>query len=275
MLPLVTLVASHISSPARADLLARQIYTVLRQSHATEVHVSVSGPLAPGSLQTLPAYDETDRLHVHAHGPETRLSQFEHYDYLCNYLLARDPQAAERTFCVFCDDDDVTHPERSLFYASCPDLSQHAMLARDAMLLRSSGKTVDGHEYFMFALRLGKLAAFCDLLRAGPGPGPASPDSSSGSGSGYLRSPVCDVLLGSAMFHGRKLHRRSATWLYAYDDTRPGKDSEAELLEYRRLVSDEKLMRGVEVEFDITAWSENMRGWTAVYGPLAAGDLTQ
>jgi hypothetical protein len=241
--PLVVLCASHIDAPERALLLKAHIQSIAEQSHPVRMFVSVSGKL-PIDLRA-----DGEKLTVFAHGAERKLSQFEHYEHLVEQLAALMPPGAfERTFCVFCDDDDYSHPSRCAFYAAAPDQGQHSMLATDAVLLLADDRVVNGHEYFMFALRAPKLRAFCGVLRA----------------RGLLGSPVCDILLGSLLVHSTKLWRPpqpAAPWLYAYNNKL--RDREPEIEAYRRMLLDDDLMRELEAEFGIREWT---RGMTTIYG---------
>ena len=220
MIPLVALCASHISTPERALLLKAHIQSIMEQTHRVHMYVSISGVLPFDILSN-------DMLHVYIQ--DRPMSQFEHYHFLSKRVHDQD------VFCVFCDDDDFSHPERCRFYASCPDQGQNSLLASDAVLLLNDNEVVDGHEYFMFSVRLSKLRRFCEILEDHE----------------CLRSPVCDLLLGMVLKQSTKLWRscKPTKWLYAYNNKE--KYREDEIVEYEKLLANSALINALEKEFNI------------------------
>jgi len=231
MLKIVVLCASHISVPERALLLKAQIQSIMEQTHKVPMYVSMSG-------ETQIPFKENEMLRIYKH--DKQMSQFEHYAFLCSKI-----EDLENTFCVFCDDDDYSHPERCMFYASTPDMGQKSMLACDALLLMNENVVVNGHEYYMFAVRAIELNKFCEVLWY----------------FDVIKKPVCDLLFGSVLMNSNKLWRTAVPtkWLYAYNNTE--KNREYEMDEYRKMIKNKDLMMCLEKIFAV----ENI-GATTVYG---------
>lgn len=233
MLPLIVLCASHIRNPERALLLRSHIQSIMEQTHKVHMYVSISGNLPFDILSN-------DTLHVYTHGQT--MSQFEHYNFLSKIIKGQDD-----VFCVFCDDDDFSHPDRCRFYASCTDQGQIGLLASESLFLLNDNNVVDGHEYFMFSMRLSKLRRFCEIL----------------DDHKCLQSPVCDLLLGSVLIKSKTLSRtcKPTKWLYAYNNK--DKYREDEIVEYDKLLANSSLIESLEKEFNI---EKGKIGPTSVYG---------
>lgn len=284
--PLVMLCACHVSDATneRMQLLTGALESVLDQALKAPLLISMSFGSEVARAQTLAAL-EALRLRRQAsthcaldvkvcdHGVK-RMSQFQHLEFLVHHV-----PNPERTFCLFTDDDDFSHPSRTAFYAYCGDRGQRCMLACDALLVMdgdpaahtlqcceqqlSAGKAriVDGREYFMFCVRAQELARFCGIMRS----------------FGAITSPVCDLLFNSVMMHTDKGLWRSARrsqgsqgsqWLYAYNN-RPSSDrasSRHGYDDYQRLLETPGLLATLVREFEIKQWTNNQPGYTGVFG---------
>lgn len=263
-IPCVVLCASKIDSIQRLNLLSCMIQSLLKQTHPLPIWMSISNSLGINLEACLPRNRD---LHIHVH--DSLLSQFEHYAYLFDLLSTQID--ITRTFAIFCDDDDYTHPHRNYFYLRANDDGQYALLATDALLfmeeesevsyhtlkscektlLDKTGQIMNGHEYFMFCVRISVVQSFCHIIRR----------------FGLLDLGVCDILFGSLLYHSPKKQGCSLgenRWLYAYS-SRP-KTREEEYRTYHKMIKTPRLLDELERLFQIESWTKNERGYTDIYG---------
>lgn len=261
MLDCVAFCASHITTEQRYKLLLGTLKSINEQTYKIPFHLSVyaTNPIC------IPGSDEFINVHIQ---PKP-LSQFEHFCYLVNTTI----QDLEKTFCIFCDDDDFSHPRRFLFYATGVDQGQMSLLACDSVLLinedrntleqcerlleEKGAEIINGHEYFMFCVRASVLKQFCEILRKYK----------------CLNSPYCDILFNAVLFHANKLWRTSH-WLYAYS-VRPGRDRDKEIEDYKTLLNIPGLLDELEKTFKIEKWTHEIRGFTDIYGDYFAKENQQ
>ena len=248
------LCASHIISKQRYFLLLNTINNILNQTQPIDFYVSIY------SIKSDLWFPDHEKLHIYQQTEP--MSQFEHFNFLAERI--DDPT---HTFCLFCDDDDFSHPNRTLFYMSCEDFGQSVMFAHTGLLLiqdvdnvtshsserckkmlhESKAECINGGEYFMYCVRLSQLILFCRVLKS----------------HGYLKLNICDILFGSVLYHTeqKKLANKPPEWVYAYS-SRP-KERETEYQEYHKLVRDKELMNVLRKCFHIP---ETWKGKTTIYG---------
>ena len=108
---ILTFCASHLSSEKRVAFLVNAINSIMNQKHKTCLFVSVSYENSELgiSLKKKVRYPQ-DNLKIFFHA-DTKLSQFEHYDFLVQQI---DPLFINRKWVMFMDDDDYSHKMRSL-----------------------------------------------------------------------------------------------------------------------------------------------------------------
>lgn len=261
MIPCVVFCASHIKNQQQLELLKCTIESILNQSTKVSMWISISTRM---SSLDIPYIDEPF-VHIFPHY-QKRLSQFEHFMFLVNQL-EQNGFELNKTFCIFCDDDDYSHPYRVEFYSNSKDKGQHSLLAKDAILLLENSQYentqicklidnleekegINGHEYFMFCVRASILKRFCEILIQYK----------------CIRSPICDILLSSVLINSNTLSRscRPLSWLYVYN-THPEKNRNYEIELYQTLIKIPGLLPTLEKEFNIK-WYNNLPGYVSIYG---------
>jgi hypothetical protein len=249
------LCASHITSEQRYLLLLHTIENILNQTLSIDFYVSFY-------CSKDFVFPKHPRLHMYRQ--KEPLSQFEHFYFLSS--LIDDP---DHTFCLFCDDDDFSHPQRVEFYVSCEDNGQDIIHVNHGLLLmnersditivkhtmekceemRKMGRAVivNGYEYFMYCVRASCLLSFCKIMKH----------------LGYLHLNICDILFGSVLFYSKKskIQKRPNMWLYAYSSV--PKERESEYQRYHRLVRDLVLRDVLKKQFNIP---DTWKGETNLYG---------
>lgn len=263
MIPCIALCASHVDSPQRLNLLKCSIDSMLNQNHKVPIWISIS------TLEdTLDIYYENiPDFHIFVH-TNTKKSQFEHFWFLIQQIegLGGGPENLDKTFYIFFDDDDFSHPERTNFYANGVDIGQNSLLATNALLMMyesedteyhsletCNGETsVNGHEYFMYCVRATIMKRFCQILLE----------------FGLLSAPICDILLISVLFSTRFINRscQPLPWIYAYSvRDQESKKRHVEMDNYLRMIQIPGLLERLEQEFQIE-WYEGYKGYISIYG---------
>ena len=122
---LVFFSASHINCENRYGMLKSMIESVVPQTYKIPLFISIS--YAPDYSHHV---DDLCKKYKHSnlikiYPQSSKLSQFSHYAFLCSQI----PKVfLNKTWILFCDDDDYNHPLRSWHYQqllSSKDLSQY------------------------------------------------------------------------------------------------------------------------------------------------------
>lgn len=165
MTSLIVLCASHIDSEKRLSRFRIMLKSISDQVAKVTLFVSVS---------TIDDKFENDLLVIAKEHKEFvffihdyRLTQFQHYAFLAQAALSYNP---ETTWCIFTDDDDVSHCTRScVFIDHIANLPQNILVVQDIAVHtqyeangKISGRSYDtSPEYITYACRLRVLQEFC------------------------------------------------------------------------------------------------------------------
>lgn len=252
MIKCIVLCASHIDSLQRYVLLMNSLSSIFEQYHKVEIYLSV--------YSSFDLWFPTNNL-LHVFRQDKKTSQFNHF-YFLSKQFSNDQ--LEQIFFIFMDDDDFSHPIRTLFYSSAEDKGQNSLLATNSLLLledspdncyhsvercdkllkQQHAKLLNGHEYFMYAVRGKVLHNFCKILDLYE----------------VLNLKVCDVLFGSVLHNSTKLSRDANRWIYAYMTINKDRDREYET--YTEMIKNERLLSSLRKEFNLTT---DWNGQTSLY----------
>jgi len=225
---IITLCASHICDLDRLRFLQKSIQYHLQQSVVPPLYVSVScDPLYQHEMSNVLLTCHT-RDNVRVFVQERQMSQFEHYMFLTQQI---DPLFVHTTWCLFMDDDDYVHPQRSQKFIelihtvprnevccrhptmmmsqweSKDDIS-HIVLNNKLMACTTKGTEVlyPCNEYVTYAVKLSTLMKFCHFMQK----------------QKCLNTKQCDLVFSAMLFHLCKKVSQlgDVHWLYAYNQDR-------------------------------------------------------
>lgn len=207
---LIQLCASHISCKKRIDTLCRQLDSVLAQTIYIPFFLSIS---AISELYT----EVRDRLEkyttdIHIHFRPDKLSQFEHYALLVEFLN-------KDAWYIFCDDDDFCHPDRvkwyyenielynaydtifpvngtmSVYKDGSLDMTLDDLFEHESKFPETISHTA--FEYWMFATRADIFKQFFELNK------------------NNIKNKFCDICFRNFLRKTNCKFIKSDTWLYA------------------------------------------------------------
>jgi hypothetical protein len=187
---LVQLCASHVNSERRAERLRAMLASWAQQTQPAPMYLSIS--FSSDSLKQLALKVIKERAHCTAElivlCNKTSKSQFQHYRQLATRLTQEQEGLQGEVWCMFTDDDDESHPERTASYAyvlgreaqagtlstaSCvfeeEQADTHAQYAKAfAQAVAKKGQDAGDapkfgrdREYFHYAVRVCTLVDFC------------------------------------------------------------------------------------------------------------------
>lgn len=114
---IISFCASHLRSNEQLDLLVRLLKSVQAQTMPVSMHLSVS--FSPScnltDLFNIEMGAFTDFLHIYPQ--KDQMQQFEHYQYLANLHVLKNPLIhVDDAYILFTDDDDEWPPYRVKVY---------------------------------------------------------------------------------------------------------------------------------------------------------------
>lgn len=210
--------ASHINSYERINYLLFMINSILEQKMKTPLYLSISyiKEVEPHIKILDYKYKNNKLIKIFIH--EEKKSQFEHYNFLLQQI---DNLFLNNTWCLFTDDDDYNHPNRSLEYYKILNskiitkdihyiFNQHTLKIDDLNinnfnLNKYQQKGSISCEYIVFCLKLSFLKKFCSILHI----------------ENKLNTHMCDVVLSSILLHTQNngVNLCLEKWLYLYNNT--------------------------------------------------------
>lgn len=203
---LIILCASHVNNNARLQRLTCMLDSIKTQNHPVPLFISISvenEKLSESIMELIPKYpDFTFYMQEQKH------SQFEHYALLVKSLLAESRDVQE-TWCIFTDDDDISHPTRTT------EFCKHIMSVREAHMgivmdtsvltkwcyngFDSPSVKHKSNEYITIACRLQMLQEFFRM---------ATPK--------VLSNASCDLVFNVWCSQWKQRCFHSKQWLYEY-----------------------------------------------------------
>lgn len=187
---LIALCASHINCKERLHALQVMINSIKNQTFQISLYISIScDDELKINIDNIINLYKNELIHFIFH--EGKLSQFEHYFELCKYYDLN----KNDIWCIFCDDDDFSHPLRSISYKNAintTNLNHQSVYFHEYELqvdsdiydlnesidanynLNSLNKklndtsakiTEGGQDYFMFASRINVLYFFFQIFK--------------------------------------------------------------------------------------------------------------
>jgi len=210
MSSLIVLCASHINGEKRLSNFQKMLKSIAGQKVKVPLFVSIS------------AISDEIRIEIEKITKmypsftffiqDKKLTQFEHYTFLANTALSYDP---ELTWCIFTDDDDISHSSRSkVFLEHIDSITDNTDVVTDTTVYT---KYTDVNnvvfseffkpiktEYIIHACKLCCLQEFCKK-----------------ASSKILAMAGCDMIFSVWLTSGKTKTFHNKTWLYEYT-IRPG-----------------------------------------------------
>jgi hypothetical protein len=209
---MIALCASHVESNdyTRLEKLKKMLDSVSLQTVQIELYMSVTG-LDDQIVKELQVR-HAPWLHL-TKRKEGKLSQFQHYNLLCNEVSRLFDSS---TWCMFTDDDDEWHVRRVESYLEHIESNERNRIIRDnrSIVVCRNGRMHNGHmleqpiEYFEYVTKLYEFQGFFAILRSRPD---------------MLRLRACDLIWRNVIvaFDCTRLHSISSfdkpgdvPWLY-------------------------------------------------------------
>jgi hypothetical protein len=165
MASLIMLCASHIDSEARMSRFRIMLKSIVHQVVNVPLFISVSTNNETFKNELLVIAKEHTEFVFFIQ--DCRLSQFQHYAFLAQAALSHNP---ETTWCIFTDDDDVSHCTRScVFLDHIVNSPDNISVVRDTAVRtqyetkgKISGKSYHtSSEYITYACKLRVLQDYC------------------------------------------------------------------------------------------------------------------
>lgn len=219
MASLICLCASHINGVKRLSNFRKMLKSMANQEAQVPLFVSVStiNDKVKHEVQSIAKEYPSFTFFIQ----DNKMTQFQHYAFLANVALSFDPK---NTWCIFTDDDDVSHPSRAkVFLEHINSVTDDTNVVIDTavytkyanMFNQESDDDIDDvivseffkptiSEYVIHACELSVLQEFC---RKAPPP--------------ILAMTGCDIVFTSWLGTGKKKTFHNDTWLYEYT-IRPG-----------------------------------------------------
>lgn len=209
---MIALCASHVdpNDYTRLEKLRNMLNSVSLQTVQIELYMSVTGmdDQIVNELQARYA----PWLHL-TKRKEDKLSQFQHYNLLCNEISKLFDSS---TWCMFTDDDDKWHVRRVESYLEHIENNGSIQdnISNRSIVVCRNGRMHNGHmleqaiEYFEYVIKLYEFQDFFSILRSRPD---------------MLRLRACDLIWRNAIiaFDCTRLHSISSfdkpcdvPWLY-------------------------------------------------------------
>lgn len=219
MSSLICLCASHITGAKRLSNFRKMLKSIVSQKVQVPLFVSVS--TSNDYLQQEVKSIAEEHPHFTFFIQDNKLTQFEHYAFLANAALSYDPQ---QTWCIFTDDDDVSHPSRTkVFLEHISSITDDTEVVVDTAVYTKYANVFNQEddddvddvivseffkpittEYVIHACKLCVLQEFCNKASAP-----------------ILAMAACDIVFTTWLSQGKTKNFHNKTWLYEYT-IRPG-----------------------------------------------------
>lgn len=264
---LVTFCASHINNADRLNLFENLVRSVQNQVVKTTFFVSLSyEECVRKSVKSKLSSLRQPNIKIFVQ--RTKMSQFEHYKFLCEQI---DPIFMNRTWCLFTDDDDYLSPlrnktymqmlktsanevcvcNRSILFASWSDKVTKQHLNRHLIVGKDNARVSCSDEYVCYCVKLSLLKRFCYFM----------------SSKGKLKTNMCDLVFGS-MLHilCKTISSGNHEWVYAYNQNdNHSRICKAYDVKYYVEMYDEKLFDDLASEFKFKWLDLYPKGYSFTY----------
>ena len=261
---IITFCASHITCEKRIELLANAIKSIVEQKCKTCMYVSISfldQKLGP-HLSRLIKNTDLVKVFINAN---TKMSQFEHFDFLCQQI---DPIFYNIKYIMFTDDDDYSRNLRSIFYNIYIKQKKYDSILNPYVLYVKSekiepidiNKSYDAisvgkanvfatSEYFAFCVKLRLLIDFIAIVKKHK----------------LLQTHMCDVAFSSVLHHITTGWTREAPWAYAYNQyNSSNRASKTYGISYYMKNYPRKFFNDLALKFNILEW-QVCPGYTPIF----------